>query len=142
MKLAILFVLMVAVARADSVDTTDKLIVFGHIERMDQTELTITASFPSPKGVASKELKIPRSQVVKIEFNLTTFNPGGPPAIGALPPAKSRAVPAPVGQDFAVMVDGHHQPCDGATIDIQQHLHCGKEEFPKSAVIRIFLATQ
>jgi hypothetical protein len=140
MKTTILFLLMVAAVRADSVETTDKLTVYGRIERMDQTELTLTASFPSPSGVATQELKIPRSLVVKIEFNATTFNPGGPPAIGARPPNGSRAAPA--GQDFAVLVDGHRQPCDGATIDTQQRLHCGKQEFPRSAVIRVFLATK
>ena len=142
MKTTILFLLMVAAVRADSVDTTDKLTTYGRIESMDQTELKLIASFPSPSGVATRELKIPRSLVVKIEFNATIINPGGPPAPGVRPPDGSKAVRAPAGQDIAVLVDGHRQPCDGATIDTQQRLHCGREEFPRSAVIRIFLATK
>jgi len=141
MKTAILFLLMAAVARADSVETSDKLTVFGHIERMDEKEVTLTATFPSENGVATKELKIPRSQVVEIEFNATTFNPGGPPGIGARP-ADGKSSASTTSHDLAVLVDGSRQPCDGATIDTQQHLHCGKQEFPRETVIRIFLATK
>lgn len=50
MKTAILFLLMVNAAHADSVDTSDKLRVYGHIERMNQAEVTLTASFPSAIG--------------------------------------------------------------------------------------------
>ena len=144
MKTTILFLLMVATIRADSVETTDKLTIYGRIERMDQNELKLIASFRSqtPSGLATQELSIPRSLIVKIEFNATTFNPGGPAAIGARPPDGSRTGPPPGGRDVAVLVDGHRQQCDAATIDNEQRLHCGKQEYPRTAVIRIFLATK
>jgi hypothetical protein len=138
MKIVILLLLgTVTAARADSVDLSDKTTVFGRIMRMDETELVLTGDFKLPSGVVTQEVKIPRNQVVKIEFDDTTFNPGGPPGIGARPPGP---VSSPQGQDEVEMGDGRRQPCAGATIDNHQILHCGKQTFPESDVIRIRLA--
>jgi hypothetical protein len=109
---------------------------------MDRTQLILSASFPSRDGVVTRELRIPRSQIIKIEFNDTTFNPGGPPGIGVRPSDGSRRTTALLAQDYAVLVDGHRQPCSGATIDSRQYLHCGKLEFVRGEVIRIYLATK
>jgi hypothetical protein len=143
MKMAMLFLLMAASARADSVDTTDKLTTNGQVQRMDQKELVLKGRFKLESGaVETREVTIPRSQVVKIEFNANDFNPGKAAEPGGRPPVatKAQAQAALESQDVLVLWDGSRQPCDGATIDGQQRLFCGKQETPKAHVVRILLA--
>jgi hypothetical protein len=141
MRVTILFLLAgVATAFGDSVATTNHLTVYGHIEHMDQVELVLTAGFPSSTGVQTKPVAIPRNQILRIEFNASTFNPGGPPAIGARPANEHDSnKPPSAGQDVVVLPGGERKPCGSAAIDAGQKVHCGNAQYEERAVIRILL---
>jgi hypothetical protein len=135
-KLALLLVAIALPALADSVTTKDNLTLFGHVEQLDSSRLKLTARFPSQKGVETKELEIPRSEIVKIEFNATTFNPGAPPP--GLLPGSSKATATSNSTAMIVLRGGQQQKCDGALIDGPK-VYCGKQEWERALTIRIVL---
>jgi hypothetical protein len=127
-------------ACADSITTTDNLTTHGHLSRLDQNEAVIQSRFATESKEETKELRIPRNVVLKIEFNGTTFNPGGPPSIGLRPPeaAKSPASQS-VGSDVIILRGGERRQCESASID-DGKVRCGKkDETERNSVIRIEL---
>jgi hypothetical protein len=135
-KICIPLLVLVMSALADSITTKDNLTLFGHVEELDSSQLKLSARFPSENGVETKEFEIPRTKIVKIEFNATTFNPGAPPP-GLLPStSKGRAVSN--GSAMIILRGGQQQRCDAVLID-GQNVHCGKQEWERALTIRILL---
>src|SRR5215510_4612507 len=105
--LAVLLVLMASSSvpvLADSVTTSDNLTLFGRIDRFDRTEAKLTARFPSEKGIQTREVIISRGNILRIEFNATTFNPGAPPP--GVRPAQTAPAPPTAGGDIIVLRGG------------------------------------
>jgi hypothetical protein len=140
MKKAILLLLFASAARADSVDLTDKVTIFGHIKQMNEKELVLTASFPDGKKVKTEDRIIPRNLVTKIEFDDATFNPGGAPAVGLRPSDESKPSTAPVGAPVAVLLDGRRVPCSKAIIDVKRAVHCDNGTYLEGDVLRLLMA--
>ncbi len=136
MNRAILMLALAVPVLADSVTRTDNLTGFGHVEQMSRTEVTLRARFPAGKGVETKDVVVPREKILKIEFNTTTFNPGGPPAIGLRPGEASKSVPPE--SDVVVLRGGQREKCPGVLIEGDKVL-CGKKELDRGSVIRILL---
>jgi len=133
-KLCIFLLVVVVSALADSVTTKDNLTLFGHVEELDSSRLKVSARFPSQNGVETKELEIPRTEIVKIEFNATTFNPGAPPP--GLLAGTSKGIAVSNSSAMIVLRGGQQQKCDAALIDGQK-VHCGKQEWERALTIRI-----
>lgn len=131
----ILILLCALPSLADAVTTSANLTLFGHIEKMDASEVVLQARFPSSKGVETKNLSIPRAQVVRIEFNATTFNPGSPPGLRPGPPPQSASAAR---EDTVVQRGGQPISCQGATID-SASVHCGKRVMNRALVVRVLL---
>jgi hypothetical protein len=122
---------------ADSVTTTDNLTVFGHVDQLDGTMVRLTGRFRTAKGVETRPWKCPRTQVTKIEFNATTFNPGGPVVAGANPSTAQKVIPAPsASPDVATLRGGENRKCSGAEIAADKVV-CGKDTLERTRVIRI-----
>ena len=124
-------------AFADSITTTDNLSIFGTVNQLDQQGAKLTGRFRTASGTEERVIEIAHSRIVKIEFNKTTFNSGGPPSLGAHPgKERSGSAPSELSQDSVVLRGGQIKPCDGATVDSEK-VHCGKQVLDRSLVIRI-----
>lgn len=124
---------------ADSVTTTDNLTIFGHIDQLDRTMVKLTGRFRTAKGVETRPWQCPRTQVVKIEFNATTFNSGAPLVAGANPgsPTPPPRVTA-ASSDVAVLRGGENRKCAGIAV-VGETVVCGKDALERSRIIRILL---
>jgi len=130
----------VGFARADSITTSDGLTTHGRLLRLDENLVVIQSRFATETKEVTKELSIPRDSVLRIEFNATTFNPGGAPSIGLRPgEGVKTAVNPSVGSDVVVLRGGERRQCARATID-EGKVRCGKEYFDRSSLIRLELA--
>ena len=132
-KVALLVASISVLAFADSVTTSNNLTLFGHVVELDRAVVKLTARFPSQKGIDTRTVPIPRSNVVKIEFNATTFNPGAPP-----PDFGTGETGRGASRDIVVLRGGKEKNCDGVLID-EQKVHCGRQEWDRALVVRVTL---
>jgi hypothetical protein len=149
-RLLVLFVLFAAaIARLeaeDSITTLDKLSVFGRVTAMDKDTVTLVARFPSAESgtpVREETLTLKRVDLLRIEFNRTTVNPGGPPSIGLKPPDGLAAQPpaARPPADTVILVGGERRECEPTAIR-DEKLYCGTEVLDRGKVIRILLGSR
>ena len=147
--IVLLVLLAVPTARAeseDSVKTIDNLSVFGRVTEMTRETVTLVARFASddPRNPVREEtLTLKRADLLRIEFNKTTFNPGGPPSIGLKPP-DGRAADPPAARppaDIVILIGGEKRECEPAAITEEQ-LFCGSAALDRAKVIRILLGNR
>ena len=130
----------------DTITTLDKLSVFGRVIEMSKDTVTLVARFPSkdPSSPVSEEpLTLKRAQILRIEFNQTTFNPGGPPSIGLKPPDGRAAQPPAAARpaaDVVILIGGERRECEAAIRHDQ--VHCGIAVLDRRKVIRILLGSR
>ena len=132
-KVVLLVASMSSPAFADSVTTSDNLTLFGHVVELDKALVKLKARFPSQKGIGTRVVPIPRTNIVKIEFNATTFNPVAPP-----PDSQTGETSRAPSRDIVVLRGGEEKNCDGVLIN-EQKVYCGKQEWDRVLVVRVIL---
>lgn len=144
-QMVVLLLVAAGMGLADSVTTTDNLTTNGRVLSLDANELIIQSRFSSGNGEENKEFRLPRKQVLKVEFNTTTFNPGGPPAIGLRPGrGPQNTSHSQASGDVITLRGGDTRQCVSARIDNRgsMRVHCGNQMFERSLVVRIQLGNR
>ena len=133
-----------AAAYSDTVTTIDHLSVNGSIKQVAGGVITLQAAFSS----GTKTLTIQMSAVDSIGFNSTTFNPGAPPKVLGIGPAKGKAASEEASaSDIIVLRGGDRKDCELLGIDAET-VHCagkGKEkggDYNRRTVLRILVGAR
>jgi hypothetical protein len=129
----------------DTITTLDNVSIFGRVVEMNKDTVRLVARFPSNgpgSPVTEETLTLKRAHLRRIEFNQTTFNPGGPPSTG-LKPSGGRAAQPPAAQppaDVVILNGGEHRECELASINGDE-VTCGAV-LDRRKVIRILLGSR
>jgi len=128
------------VLHADTVTRRDHLSVNGTVIRVSGGELTIQAGLTEGNKTFSYKL----TEIESIEFNLNTFNPGGPPKApgfgGTYPAPPPAPLAASQATDTLVIRGGQRKECRLISID-QQFIHCeGKDgDYSRGTTLRVLI---
>jgi hypothetical protein len=111
----------------------------GDIVKLEDTSITITATFPS----GDKPMYFERRNVRSIEFNLVRFNSAQPADLGAQPVKRDSKVPPPppAADDLIVKKFGEEKHCRVQAIDASS-VRCGSEILPRGTVVRIIFGAR
>lgn len=126
---------------SDTITTTDHLSVNGSLVNMSDGILTLNSRFNS----GTRTLQIQKTAVQSIEFNSTTFNPGAPPKVLGIGPARDGpTAPAKVNSGDVVVLRGNQRrDCKSLNIDADM-VRCGTKnnEFSRKVVLRILVGAR
>jgi hypothetical protein len=134
--LAAVTLLLSVSANCDMVTTIDNVSLYGVIEEVTATSITVESSFSS----GNKSYIIPREKVTRIDLNYTTYNPGAPPKTMGLGPGdgqgpQARAAPP---ADTIVLRGSDQEPCKLVSIDASV-IHCKERDYSRDGALYILL---
>jgi hypothetical protein len=136
---AIMPLFATALAYCDTVTTTDNLSVYGTIQEVTATTITLEGTFK----LGTKSYTIPRAKVTRIDLNSTVFNPGAPPKTLGLGPGDDEKGPPlqaqqPSQGDTIVLRGNTAKPCKLMAIDAST-VHCEGSDYPRSRALYILI---
>jgi hypothetical protein len=128
-------ILLTAAALADTVTLRDNVGYNGSVVSLDANFLVLQAKRADG---TMQDIKVPRANVVRIEFNNTKVNVGPPPDGLGAHQGGGTPTPAKQDKDKIILRGGQSQACPGITLQ-GDAMKCGDKTPTRDQVWRVYL---